>query len=156
MSAVSRKPGTEEFVTTVEPSDGRGPVFVVEQHGEESWIHADALMQQVDDKLNAFLKSTMSQPLLAYVLARPFRGQYPNRDLESWPKLDIMPPFPTSELKAFVACARPGTAVAKAISKRDPSYQWSRAVVELRWSRTPDGREFIEIADLVPNSWARF
>lgn len=150
-----RKRGSDDFVTTVEPADGRGPIFIVEQDGEVSRIHADALAQQVENKLNAFLTSTVAPPLMAYAMVRPFRGQYPISDLESWPKLDVMPPFPTTEPRAFVACARPGTAVARMITQRDPGYQWSRAVVEIRWSRTPDGREFIEIADVLPNAWAR-
>lgn len=151
-----RKPGTEEYLVTVEPKDGRGPVFIVEQQGGAMKIHADALDQQLQERIDAFLTTPGAPSLQAYVFARPSQNRHPLSQLSTWPKLDVQSPFPTEHPKAFIACAEPAGPSAAAINKRGEARHWAKVVMEFKWSKTTEGQDFIEISRVIPNAWSRF
>lgn len=155
-SACTRKPGTEEFLVTVEPKDGRGPVLLVEQQAGKPLLHADAFQQQVDDTLNTFLDAKGDATVVAYVLARNSQTQFPLTELRGWPKLDIQNAFPSANARDFIACAGPGTEAAEAVNKRRESTHWTRAVMEFRWAKSPNGNRFIQLIRVIPNAWGKY
>jgi hypothetical protein len=152
-----RKPGTEDFLITVEPKDGRGPVLLVEQKGTALTLHADAFSQQIDDTLNTFLDAPGEASTLAYVLARPSLTKHPLNELAAWPKLDIQFAFPNENPRQFIACAAPQSEVAALIQQRKDTAHWSRAILEFRWSQSPQsGKRFIEIIRVIQHPWGKF
>ncbi|MBP7951200.1 MAG: hypothetical protein KA004_16230 [Verrucomicrobiales bacterium] len=155
-ATLARKPGTDEFWTTVEPTDGKGPVFIVEETAGSAKIHADALAQQVDDLWNAFLDHQDSPAVILYASARPFQGQFPLPELEAWTKVDLIPPFPQDVPRAFVACAAPGSKAADDLLRRRPDAGWGRLVLELRWGHTASSKPFIEIIRTIPGAWTKY
>lgn len=152
----ARKPGAEEFVSFIEPTDGKGPVFMVEQSNRQALLHADALTQQLADGIHKFLESQGDATLTAYVLVKPSQAHLPVESISEWPKLDVKNPFPAGDQRNFVVSAKPETpAAADAIARRDDP-QWQRAVMTFRWSSSQDGKRFIEIQAVIPNIWEKF
>lgn len=151
-----RKPGTEEFLLTVEPKDGGGPVMVWEQRDGQLQLHAQAFSQQLDETLTAFLETPGQGELTAYVQARPSKVQFPLNELQAWPKWDVQSAFPSAKPLAFIACAEPnGSLAAKLKTHRDTTL-WLPLVLHLRWSQSSEGRPFIEMIETVPTAWGRF
>ena len=107
-----RIPGSGDFLITVEPTDERGPVFIVQQQQGKQLLHVDALAQQSGDTLNTFLNAPGEASIVAYVLAMPSQTQLPVEGLEGWSKVDISPAFPGNNPRRFVASARPDGAAA--------------------------------------------
>ena len=155
-SSCTRITGSEDFLVTVEPQDERGPVFILQQQQGKLLLHADALTQQAGDTLNAFLNASGDASVVAYVLARPSQTQLPINGLEEWSKLDISPAFPSNQPRAFLASANPDGAAAEAIQNRVGTLHFTKAVAEFKWSKTNEGKRFIEVVRIIPNAWGKF
>lgn len=155
-TSCTRVSGSEDYLIIVEPTDERGPVFIVQQEQGKLLLHADALTQQANDALNAFLSAPGEASLVAYVLARPSQTQLPVAGLETWPKVDITPSFPSDHPRAFVASAQPDSATAEAIVNRAGTLHFNKAVAEFKWSKTTQGKRFIELVRVIPSAWGRF
>jgi hypothetical protein len=156
-----RKVGSDDYITILEaPGTGgaRGPVFVVEQSNGQARIQAEALQQQVEDSLANFLQDRSSPPLTCYLLAKPSVGQHPSLELDDWLKLDLMPAFQNVTQAVFIGCIKPESGVAAAVENRLKTHNWStwtNALLQLRWSTTSKGEQFIEVSSLVRNAWAK-
>ncbi len=155
-SSCTRRPGTTEYLVTVEPADQRGPVFIVEQQQGKLLLHADALKQQAQDTLNAFLSTPGEASIIAYVMAQPSHTQLPITGLDTWPKLDIIPPFPCDSPHEFIASAHPESAPATAILDRVTTQHYTKMVGEFKWSKNAQGHRFVELVRIIPNAWAKF
>ena len=155
-SACVRKPGTEDFFLTVQPADGGGPVVLLEQQAGQFQLHADAFVQQIDDTLADFLENVGDGQLIAYVSARPSQAQFPLEELLPWTKWDLQTPFPNAKPLAFVACARPDSALARLLQDHRDNSGWIPLIIKLQWSRTSTDQPFIEMLETVPTAWSKF
>jgi hypothetical protein len=155
-STCIRLPGSEDYLVTVEPANEQGPIFIVQQDQGKLMLHADALTQQAGDTVNAFLNATGDASLVAYVLASPSLQQAQIEGLNAWPKMAVCPAFPCSQQRSFVACAQPDSSAAESLATRAGTTHFNKTVAEFKWSKTTQGKRFIELVRIIPNAWAKF
>lgn len=150
----SRILGSENYVTTLAAADGKGPVFLVEQTREGSFIHMDALDQQNQQRATAFLSTPGTGTAELYVRwkAAPDKvvtdlvAQRP--DLKSYRFAHVEAAFPEQKPAVFVAAISPTSAVSEKLTRAAGTEMFSR--VRLDWRQHREAGPFIELSALLP------
>lgn len=150
----SRILGSENYVTTLAAADGKGPVFLVEQTKDGSFIHMDALEQQNQQRATAFLSTPGTGTAELYVRwkAAPDKvvadlvAQRP--DLKPYRFAHVEAAFPEQKPAVFVAAIGPTSAVAEKLTRAAGTEMFSR--VRLDWRQHREAGPFIELSALLP------
>ena len=136
-------------VTTSDQPEGF-PVSVEETSDgpKVNWV---AFTQFHDNALGKFVKIYQHQPATFHAIverAHYFRTDVP--DVGSKVCLRVRPPIPGYEGYAFIDSESP---LAKVASKK---FEWDHMyfpVVELKWVKTPEGQQYIEMSRIVQDNW---
>lgn len=158
-SASRRIPLTDRYVVTVQPPEGTGPLFVVEQTDSGPRIHAGPVTQQSAGLFDKFTATPGHGEATLYVELRPahadgehnYRAQRP--DLAGMQLVDVRSAFPGAATPS-IACFKPDSEVAQQFARRAHDRGYRRALVQLRWQQHREAGPWAELVKIIPSPWS--
>lgn len=158
-ASTRRIPLTERYLVCVQPGDGTGPVFLVEQTENGPRLHAGPITQQSAGLFEKFTATPGQGEASLYVEVRPttprdeqsYRTARP--DLAGFRLVDVMPAFPCPS-PAFIACFKPDSEAARQFARRAHDPGWRRALVQVRWQTHREAGPWAELVTFLPGSWS--
>jgi len=158
-SASRRIPLTDRYLITVQPPDGTGPLFVVEQTDHGPRIHAGPVTQQSAGLFEKFTATPGHGEATLYVEIRPAHpdGEHDYRanrpDLASMQFVDVRPAFPGAAVP-LIACFKPDSEAGQQFARRAHDRGYRRAIVHLRWQQHREAGPWAELVKIIPSPWS--
>lgn len=157
-----RIPATERFLMTFEMAANPPLVLLVEETGQGTRVHGQALTQQLGGRFGKFLASQGQGEATFYVLLRPARPPMTEELLQSRPDLQkysmvsVEPAFPADGANGCLVAMTEGSEAAKIFARRSHDTSLRPAVVQLAWRQHRESGGFIELVGFQPNAWSRY